>query len=288
MKKIIVLTCILLPLLVRANEIDKLQTNGDVVHFLVKHFGKSYQHLSLFYDPKTQNKSGFGRNKFYKTDLNKDGLTDMVVDGYLTFAVTAEENNSYELFRFGKTNLLGNGAYLISIDSTTRTPIIVIGFRKTLDAGTRKVIFGYDTIVYKCGGFVEWRKDTVKGFRFDKFDYETTVCLGNCPAFKMAIDSNGNVIYTGNENSDPEGQFTATIPKVEFDKLTALLAYIDPNSLDSSYSVHVTDHPTATTTIWFNGNNKKITDEGERGTYGLRTLYRLLFSWQKKLHWEKI
>ncbi len=287
MKHALFLLCIMLPLFALSNEIDNLKTNADVVRFLVKKFDKDYKGLSLFCGDKDQDKLQFGNNKFYKLDIDGNGLTDLIVDGYLVFAVAAEKDGSYSAsFLDGNQSVHGR-SYLISVDSTAPVSIIVAGFIKSEDHQHHTVVMGYDTLIYKFGGFVERRSNILTGFHFDKLTFSTGACLGKCAVFEMEINDNKTAEYNAIKDNYIEGKFNTIIPQVDFDNLAGLLEFINPMDLDSSYKVNYTDFPTAFTTIYFNGKSIKIRDYGEEGTYGLQTLYKILFSWRKKLEWEQ-
>ncbi len=86
-----------------------------------------------------------------------------------------------------------------------------------------------------------------------------TVCFGACPAFKFSVYGNNKAIYEGIKDVDKIGSYVATIPTSEIEKLLTEAASIGYYSLNDVYdNKYVTDLPTATTYLNFNGKEKKI------------------------------
>jgi hypothetical protein len=286
MRKALTLLYILLPFIVFGNDIDNLKTNTDVDNFLVKKIDKRYRNLALFIDAKTQNKHDYGHNTFYKADIDHNGLTDLIVDGATVFIVMSKTDGTFDMNRFGGVSTF-NKVISISIDSSGPIPKIVLGFIRSVNQGTHTFTSRHDTLVYKFGGFVESRGCSLTDFRFDMLKIKTCACLGRCPVFEMQINADRIAYYKAVEFVDRQGEFTSTIPQDEFYKITGLIEYINPDKLDTFYSVPLTDYPTAATTIFFKGRSVTIRDYGEQGTYGLRALYHIIFSWRNKLEWEE-
>src|SRR5688500_16503756 len=80
-----------------ANEIDDLKTFADVTQFLkAKVLPKTFE--SVILDPvKANTSTRFGKHSFHKLDLDGNGLTDLVVDGYYFLAVIDQGKGKHDL-----------------------------------------------------------------------------------------------------------------------------------------------------------------------------------------------
>src|SRR5690606_2880102 len=94
----IIAVCILLCCTIPgyANKIDKLQTNSDVVQFLAREVDSLWLRTSPF-DPNKANNTSFTKAGFIKTDLDSNGLTDLLVYGHNIFAVLDTGSGPYVL-----------------------------------------------------------------------------------------------------------------------------------------------------------------------------------------------
>jgi hypothetical protein len=283
MMKTLILTCILLPLLVRANEIDKLQTKDDVVHFLIKKVSHKFKKEDIISD--SSRGSYYQHNTFYKIDFDKNGLTDLIVDGHDAFIVMDLGKQEYKMANITK----GFSGYpsIIKIDSISQIPQIITTREKYMNVHTSDHINIYDTLIFKFGSLLEYNADTLKEFKFDKLRFTTTMCFGECPVFEITINADKSVVYKAIKFNTKQGTFEERISDTYFTTLLSMLKYTNPAKLDSSYTVPWTDDQTAITEVTYNGQIKKIEDYGKIGRYGLTAIYNLLFVLRNKFDKEE-
>ena len=106
----IILTLLLTVNSTFANDIDNLQTIEEVQKFLVE---KKVVVIGWNLTPKnmTTDTSSFGKGKFFKIDLDNNGLTDLVVNGEYLFSVHDIGNGKYQCYfidNFGNPYTLTN------------------------------------------------------------------------------------------------------------------------------------------------------------------------------------
>jgi hypothetical protein len=147
--------------------------------------------------------------------------------------------------------------------------------------------FKVDTLVYEYGDFIELNRQP-SHHQIDKIEFSTDYCFGTCPVFELKINKDLSAEYNPIAYNKTEGKFKGIIDQSEYSELTSLLNYINFEKLDTSYSILVTDQPSCTLNITYdNGKTKKIYDYAEQGTFGLSTLYNILFK-MRNTHWERI
>lgn len=265
-----------------ANEIDALKTNHDVNRFLAKKvFPYFKKNPPLAEPPDTVRHEKGGRDRFFKIDLDGNGLTDLVVYGNEEFFIVSDNGKG----RY-PVNYLSNGAFtlnkatLISIDSISRPKKIVIQQRQ-------RPANHPDTLVSMFGGIVEYNSSPAKNFTFEKITFAAGGCFGTCPVFNLSINKDGTATYSAIEYNEKTGNFTGKISQPEFDELMELLRYLNPDELNNNYRVGWTDDETGTTEIDYNGRSKTISDYGEIGTYGLAALYAKFLAWRNSVDWSK-
>jgi hypothetical protein len=265
-----------------ANEIDRLQSLSDVTTFLRTHTDKYWQQ-EVFFEPTVTDTAKYGKNKFFKLDLDTNGLTDLVVNGKYLFALTDEGNGSYTkhfidrgAFKSGKYNLL-------KIIRKENFPLLVVeGYDKYHPSWTTKP----DTILLKFGGFVEYQPAPSK-LQVSQISFSTSGCYGTCPIFELAIQANRTARYNALNYNKRKGRFTAVIDTAAYARLLATLQYIRLPTLKDSYRVNWTDDQTVDLEVKFSdGQVKKIHDYGAIGTFGLATLYAQLYKLRETQSWR--
>lgn len=93
-----------------ANDIDKLQTLEDVNNFLIKKVDKKFRNsLPLDDSQVTVDTAKFGRNKFFKVDIDNNSLNDLIIYGYRVFLIVLDNGK-------GNYNVcyLDGGAFLLN------------------------------------------------------------------------------------------------------------------------------------------------------------------------------
>lgn len=89
---------------------------------------------------------------------------------------------------------------------------------------------------------------------------ERTVCLGTCPSYSVEISGDGSVVYQGRACVAETGERRAQIPANEVRDLFAKFQDADFFTFRDRYEAQVTDNPTTTTSIAFDGKSKSVVD----------------------------
>lgn len=279
MKAIYFLICMLVNLAGFANDIDKLQTIDDVSNFLIKKISKKFKEYPLLNNSLTETDTAkFGRNKFFKVDVDNDSRTDLIIYGNHLVVILDKGNSNYEVRYLDGGAFQQNNASLVSIDDASLP-------RKIIIRQFERDRYHYDTLVYMFNSFIEYNAHPDQTFAFEKIILKTNQCFGECPVFELTINKDRTATYKALRFNGETGEFTGTLPKNEFDDLTGLLKYLEPGKLSDNYSVGWSDAQTATTKIFYSGKTKFITDYGEIGSYGLNTLYLRFFRWRTSVDW---
>lgn len=263
------------------NDIDALQTCHDVNQFLAKKVDKFFKQYPPLYDSPSVALVKSGRNKFFKVDMDNNGLTDLIVyaDEHL-LAVLDDGKGKYWLNYLDNGTFSSNKVTLISIDSASLPRKIII--QQWKKSGKTP-----DTLISMFHGFIEYNTHPARDLSFEKITFKTSQCYGHCPVFELSINKDRTAAYHAIMYNDKGGEFKGVIPAQEFDELMELLRYIGPDKLDNRYDVGWTDDQTATTEIKYNGLSKIISDYGKIGTYGLAILYNKFFSLRTSVDWTK-
>ncbi len=274
--------CFLFSFTCLGNDIDKLITIKDVNNFLIDKVDKRFEkYLPLDPADTSVNRSEYSRNKFFKVDLDNNGLTDLIIFGNRNLLVILDESKSRYLIRYiDNGSFSQNYAVLISID-TTSSP------RKLIVHQGEKPEQQIDTLVFKFNNFIEYNSKPPVGFSFEKLTITTSQCFGTCPIFNMTINENRTATFTAIKYNDESGEFKSIIPEKEFNELVSLLNYLPLENVKNDYAVNWTDDQTVTTESKYNNKSKVISDYGRIGTFGLSALYSMLFKWRKGINWKE-
>lgn len=88
---------------------------------------------------------------------------------------------------------------------------------------------------------------------------ERTGCFGSCPAYSVAISTDG-VVFDGRSSVAASGKHTDRADADKVLKLAQRFVAADFYSMDSSYMASVTDNPTYVLSISIDGRAKKVED----------------------------
>jgi len=265
-----------------ANEIDNLKTSADLNRFLEKRFPNQAQYFSL--DESKIVTSEYGKNKFYKLDLDVNGRTDLLIDGRYFFAITEDIDLKYEI------HLVDRGAFelykytLANIVYEDNLPLLKIN---SYSEGGKEMGNHTATILMKFGGFIEYNQKP-DHIHIDELNFSTDGCFGTCPIFDLTIAANGIATYDAKGYNKQEGKFAGRIDQGSLNRLFDTINYMGLNSLKSTYSVPWTDDRGGTLEIKYDGGKtKKIVDYGMIGTFGLKNLYDQLAKLRDSQKWTK-
>lgn len=259
------------------NKIDDLRTPEDVLKFVKRTFDKQDK-----FHIKTDKKSiDF---KYIKLDINKDGLTDILINGIYLYAIIDKGGrNNFEEEYIGGNNY---NYQLLSLDTIKSLPLFVVQKDDGYDSETGKdIIFKPDTLINLFGGFIEYNSSP-KQIDFKQLKVMTSPCFRTCPIFELTINNRRQALLNAKEYNAITGIYKSIIDEKTFDDLLVLLAYLNIESLKNNYAVGWTDSPSIDLEIDFNGSTKKIHDYGLEGSFGLKKLYNILYKLKEKQDWE--
>jgi hypothetical protein len=276
MKSLLCLILLAPTVLLRASEIDQLQTQRAVEQF-VRKIDKDYRRLELF-DSNGRDSSAL-HNHFFKLDLDSNGLTDLVINGIYVIVIM-DRGGHYDLYNLGEIGFeFGGVGPLLGIDSSGKPMRLVV--QRT--QGYSDV----DTLVDFSDAMVEYNPRPDANFTFEGLTVTTNQCFGSCPIFEMRVDADRRAWYHAIRYNKETGEFHGEISAAVYRQLVELLRYLQLDRLDTDYKVDWTDDQTIKVEIRYNGKVKRITDYGEVGTFGLRRLYKLLFAYRSSVRWNK-
>jgi len=278
MRALISIFLILISSLCFGNKIDDLKTPEDVLKFVKKTFDKQDRFQTI------QRNSKAIDFKFIKLDLNKDGLTDILINGIYLYAIIDKGGrNNFEEQYIGGRHF---NCQLLSLDTTKSLPLFVVQKDNDYDNETGKdIVFKPDTLINLFGGFIEYNSSP-KQIDFKQIKVMTSPCFGTCPIFEMTINNSKQATLNAKEYNKLTGIYKSKIDEKAFNDLVALLAYLNIDSLKNNYAIGWTDNPSIDTEIEYNGLIKKIHDYGLEGSFGLKRLYDILYQLKATQDWE--
>lgn len=100
----------------------------------------------------------------------------------------------------------------------------------------------------------------VKDWASLRIRLERDVCLGRCPSYTVEIAGDGSVTYDGRACVAVRGEQRARISADAVRGLVAKFRDLDFFTLRDRYASEVTDHPTTTTAITYDGRTKSVVD----------------------------
>lgn len=279
-KAIVTISLTFIALCCRGNAIDSLKTDKDVEAFLRSK--ASDKKTTYFGENMRDSTSKFAKLHFLKLDLNHDGLTDLLINGIYLFAVIDESKGDFSFPFIDNGTFMMHTYKLVDIDTSSIIPKIIVKSNKPIMPGDPLA----DTLVYKFGGFTEYNKQPTQ-YTVSAITAETTACFGECPIFKLTIDTEGNAQYSAIKYNKRKGIFSAKIAPETCHNIFDLINYIRFRSLNDEYQVRWTDDQTIKITVTFaDGYEKTISDYGKVGTFGLQRLYDEIFRLRSTQKWK--
>ena len=100
----------------------------------------------------------------------------------------------------------------------------------------------------------------IKNWNSLRIKLQRTVCFGTCPAYSIEIRGDGSVTYFGGSFTLITGTHHEQIPKIVVENLVSQFRAADYFSLKDRYHWNVTDNPTYTTSIEYDGHKKEVVD----------------------------
>lgn len=261
-----------------ANKIDELKTESEIERFVNELSG----HYAVFPKSISPNLSPI---KYLKIDIDKNGTTDLLVNGRKIFAIVDIGRDKFEL-KYVSTE--HQETRLVSFDTTGREPILIIkkqnGYTSRYDPTFSEVP---DSITYRFKGFIEYNSKPQQ-VTIESIKISRGRCFGTCPVYDLMINSNGTAELNAREYMKQSGMLKAKIDKKSFEELSALISYLNPDSLKSDYSIDASDNPGIDIEFTFNGRHKDVHDYGLEGTLGLQQLYSLIEKLLENQKWKSV
>lgn len=93
-----------------------------------------------------------------------------------------------------------------------------------------------------------------------RMSLERTGCFGPCPSYSIEVHGDGTVLYNGDAFVAVMGQHRGEISQQALLNMLDAFRAADYFSLHGKYRSAVTDNPTYTTSIQFDGHSKKVID----------------------------
>ena len=273
----------------KANQIDNLKTDKDVLDFLksinADFRSDKFQAIELRSTATIRSELSCDEmaekwqvNNWEKADLNADGHTDLVVIlywyDYGIYAVMDRGDDKYDLVTL--SNNIFDKCELVKPGVINKQPVLLYYGKKRIA----------DSLVYRYGNFVELNQQPGNR-QIDSVEFRTGYCFGSCPVFEIRFDKNGNARYDAKTYNPKQGSFTAVVKQKDLNEIMDLINYLDISDLNDSYKVSWTDDQTAWLRVRYSdGSVKEIRDYGLKGTFGLRHLYSKFFSLRNNQDWR--
>lgn len=288
MRPRLVLALILLPLMhLSAQRIDSLRTDEQVEAF-VNEMHKSSggdtisiipHHVVSSLPDYPARLAAFGSIPYQKADFDGNGWTDLLFNGFEYFGVGHSQwkvlvilsfgNDSFQIKELTQRHFGVYAAKLVYRNG--QACINMLSVREMEKISTR-----LDTLVYRCGDFIEWKPPTKHHIESIHFNI-----TGNLVFEGMELT------ITGDRLSD--GTLVARLDTATRNRINDLLKYIDFPRLKEHYEVDWTDAIGAALEITYDhGKKKVIYDRGMIGTYGLTALEDCLFQLRYTQQWTPV
>lgn len=303
-----------------ANTVDSLKTDSEVLRFITKLYQMKYNdhfYTFSFKEKDTANAywvcdsivASWPRKNWEKMDFNQDGLTDLFVivfkktkysaEHYSMYTILDKGDNEFDLRELPEAFMpYCHAAMPIYINER---PLLLYRHyeqKYVLDTAVNENIVGghdvhyyqvgfTDTLIYQYGGFIEMNTKPTSNKAIASIFYESKICYGNCPVFKMNIFSDGRAGYWAEMFNDREGVFGGTILPAQLKEVWGLMEYIDIGSLNDNYEVVGLHRRRCALRVCFtDGTIKQIDDYGMQGTLGLARLYDLITDLRNSQTWK--
>jgi hypothetical protein len=282
-----------------ANDVDRLKTDKDVENFIRAQSPSladariAYKSF-LYPDAVKQLLADSLKVKLWQaTDFNNDGQSDLLAyintNGQNYLAAFIDEGTSFSVHFISRWPFADT--FYPVIKKRDKLTLLVLYKGCSYCHGKDIGLSGADTLVYKFGNFIENVKPAFQygPHKIERIELSTTPCYGTCPVFEMDINDTRKAQYHAISYNDTSGIFSSTIDTLHYNKILALLNYLDFPNLNDDYRVTWTDDQACTLTITYDGDKtKKIYDYGEVGTHGLNLLYSMIYDLRKNQVWKSI
>jgi hypothetical protein len=291
----------LLSLTSPAQTIDELRTDRQVLAFLNKLYSEMGPfHIGLPKQTKwdkdlVSSAIQFGRPTFEKADLDRNGHTDLLFNGYGML----NTQTSIVVLSCGKDSFLvkwipNNHADVFAthmVRDNNESYISILGLRYEYDQqqNTLYLIEKTDTLMYALGDFIE--KATPEDYAIQQIKYRAMGSGSMFFPFSLTITDDSITysrpkFYVLDNITDSGGTFIARLDPTIRSRIIGLLQHMNFPDLKDNYEPLATCNPFGKLHITYNnGKTKTISDTGLSGTYGLRLLHSLLWDLGSTQQW---
>ena len=250
---------------------------------------------------------------FYKTDIDNNGYTDLLIIGdnmgCTSFDLTPNSSRScdfstYVFMNFGNEPMkiydLGieprHSSFVPEINENNKGVFINVHFPPQYHTNG-KIYRKYKKhiLTYSFDDFIEYN-DTPKKYSIEKIEFRVNKKYFYellCDYIILTIDKFNSAqmeIYDDNpiflDEKKPKKHLSKKIKESEFKEINSLLNYIDFPELNNNYSYQNLHSSSCVLKITYNNNLvKEIRDNDMFGTYGLKKIYEALFDLNQNQGW---
>jgi len=279
-----------------ANRIDDLKTDADVIKFINSlHISNDKLRLATLGEIINRHchvSVPQSITTWKKADFNNDGRSDLIaiasVDGsqIINLVVIDTGNNNFKYFVINYS-LAFQCEFITTVSQKKQQLLLFHKANFSYDVKAPVKDETIDTLIYNFNAFIEQNRHPAN-YHIKYVVLRSSPCFGTCPVQELDIYKTGEVRYLGGRYSKKQGTFRSKINQAKLDSLVNFINYLDIMQLKNSYAVDWTDSPTCYLTVAFDdGSVKNISDYGERGTFGLRTLYDMVWGFIPSQNWSK-
>jgi hypothetical protein len=276
--KLLIISILFLSNYCYGNAIDRLRTKKQISHFLIRHIDQRFKFIKIFSKNPLAGKDA-AKIGFYKTDINNDGRTDLIVNGLFLVAILDKGNNIYQTEYFAGGFFSGS-PYLVNIDKSSEQ------FKIILQRPDKEEYEKPDTVIYKYGIFIENNKERYDNLKLEEIRLYVHGCRMSCPRYNLVIKQDGDTKYYPFMYVPQKKTCSGKFPLEKLDSISEILSYINPDKLRDQYPLPPYHGVAVTFQIKYNGKVKKIEDHSSDGTLGLRYIYEMIEEWVKIANWQ--
>jgi len=278
----------------KANQIDSLKTDEQVLEFLNKTFPTKKEnpyYFDHYYNETIKVADSLKVKKWIKIDIDQNGETDLLVfeGNYLqNIFVILSKNGKLEKVSACRDECKYHWIYPV-ISRINKKPVILLYYQSQYgyDDSTKHFLYtplATDTITFWQGRFLNYINE-LKTYKIQSIEiYNDGICESECPRINIKIDINNFENQCSKElqwDSKPK-KFTGKLSSTEIKKMLSIFGYSNFSELPEQFSITCSDQPTTTLTIKYNnGRVKTIRDNGSFGNFTLAEIYKIT----DKINW---
>lgn len=246
----------------------------------------------------------FGAHSWEKADLDGNGTTDLLINGYVNSAGGSGITSCFVLLNFGRDSVRIIRLFNASLQFLVAKKFVVDGHTDIVTLHFAPIVgrrLGQDfsphlsdTLTWRFGHFIErTRRSPTQPIR--EIRYCAWGFFGPDPGYGFTIYGD-SIRYVRPPSVDEDfrfrdsgGIYLARLDSATAGELFGLINYLHIPSSQKQYAVPWTDAGMYTLKIDYqNGTAVRIDDGGGLGTFGLSALHQLLSGLIDSQHWTRI